>query len=177
MSNIPYTKIFLNFYSTLSCVLSSPGCCAAPANAVPLPQCEPTPGEHWCYRMQTGIGTWGDYMWNVSQNVPSVPLPCAVKGDGVPINDECPLCPVGVGTTGCPKNDKPGCSWAKNGCNNCNLIIEQAAVSIPILRPPPPSGHECHTSNTTVCNVCKECCSNYIADGSQCDNCVASKCH
>ena len=37
---------------------------------------KPGPGGHWCYRMQQYvIGKSGDYLYNVSQNVPSLPMP------------------------------------------------------------------------------------------------------
>ena len=155
-------------------------CWFLPANSIPLQQCDLIPGDHWCYRIQKFTAanstqqSWGDYLWNVSQNVPSEPIGCSVDSEGKPLN--CPLCPAGVGSNNCPKNPEPGCPLSPNGCNNCNYIVEQAAVPINITRPPPPSGHVCHTTAPAGCNVCQACCSDYIPDGAECDKCFALNC-
>ena len=117
---------------------------------------QPGPGGHWCYRMQQWVhsgppnwdGHWsGDYLYNVSQNVPSLPM---------------------AG----PDPWKPWCSFS-----NCSLVLPLAAVPIPIagVAPTPsPAGNECHPSQT--CNVCTACCQEYIPDGPACDNCVDTQC-
>jgi hypothetical protein len=105
-----------------ACKTSGNGCAAVPDTSLPLNECVDVPGKHWCYRLQTygknsdNVYT-GDYLWNVSQNVPSVPIPCTVDSTGKPI--DCQLCPDGV--------------------YNCNIVAPLSAVEIPIGRPPPPT--------------------------------------
>jgi hypothetical protein len=107
-------------YQLQQCSKTMPGCSAVPDSTLPLNECVDTPGKHWCYRMQfynylsNSIST-GDYFWNVSQNVPSVPMNCVVDDDGRAI--DCPLCPDDV--------------------YNCSLVYPLSAVEIPIDRPPP----------------------------------------
>ena len=118
---------------------------------------KPGPGGQWCYRIQQWIcgydiasGSYsfsGDYLYNISQNVPSLPMPG-------------------------PDPWKPWCTFP-----NCSLVQPLAAVPIPIAGgapTPSPSGSECHPSKT--CNVCAACCQEYIPDGPACDSCVQTEC-
>jgi hypothetical protein len=111
---------------------------------------KPGPGGHWCYRIQlyTYIdGIWGgDYLYNISQNVPSLPMP-----------DWRPLCTPGI----------QNCSYVQPLAAVEIPIAGQAPT-------PSPSGNECHPSK--ICNVCEACCQEYIPNGAACDNCVETQC-
>jgi hypothetical protein len=80
--------------------------CAFSFEAGFLTECLGFAGQHWCYRLQlytyNGTQTYngstdpadaglfgGDYLWNVSQNVPSLPIPWQ------------PLCTTGIKNCSC----------------------------------------------------------------------------